>query len=52
MSGNEQRACGRCGAKNLGYWEDRHGHRAATLRKALSTVSDGQQSMGMRLAFC
>jgi hypothetical protein len=51
MRGGEQGACGYGGAKDPGNGKSRHVHRAATLRNASSTVSEGQQSMGMRLAF-
>ena len=51
ICGGEQRACGYGSANKPGAWTCRQVHRAPTLRKAPSTVSEGQQSMGMRLAF-
>jgi hypothetical protein len=51
IRGSEQCARGYRGAKDPGDWKRRQVHRAATLRNALRTVSEGQQSMGMRLAF-
>ena len=49
--GSKQRACGYRGAKDPADWKRRQVHRAATLRNASRTVSEGQQSIGMRLAF-